>query len=457
MRFLAPGLLVLGMLVSLPQTASAQPCQTRSLPELNTIDGTISNADCVMTPFRNARGEFWNLYLNAGETVIITMNRVTMQDPYLYLLNPSAAVVASNDDAIPPNRNSRIQYVAAATGMHRVIATTFALQPTADNGTYEIRAEIAGHPACQTRNLPNATTMNATLDATDCIIQPYRGARGEIWTIAATAGNPIVVNMNRFTMTDPYLFLLDAGFQSLASNDDFVPPNRDARITVPSAPYTGTYYIVATSFAASDPGAYSIRFEGTPAPPPPPAGVPGPPGQPTATVNGSQVTLAWTAPTTGATPILEYLLDVGTAPGAGNLGTFSMGGNTSIVASFPNGTFFVRVRARNAVGTGANSPETTIVVGTVVILTPPRSLTASISGRSVTVNWLPPLEGPPDFYRIAIGSAPGASNLGFIDLPGGITSASSPNTAPGQYFVRILAVRGGSISAPSNEVSILVF
>ena len=41
-----------------------------------------------MTPFRNARGEFWNLYLNAGETVIITMNRVTMEDPYLYLLNP---------------------------------------------------------------------------------------------------------------------------------------------------------------------------------------------------------------------------------------------------------------------------------------------------------------------------------------------------------------------------------
>ena len=267
MRFLAPGLLVLGMLVSLPQTASAQPCQTHSLPELNTIDGTISNADCVMTPFRNARGEFWNLYLNAGETVIITMNRVTMQDPYLYLLNPAAAVVASNDDAVPPNRNSRIQYVAAATGMHRVIATTFALQPTADNGTYEIRAEIAGHPACQVRNLPNATTMNATLDATDCIIQPYRGARGEIWVIAATAGNPIVVNMNRFTITDPYLFLLDAGFQSLASNDDFAPPNRDARISIASAPYTGTYYVVSTTFAASDPGAYSIRFEGTPAAP----------------------------------------------------------------------------------------------------------------------------------------------------------------------------------------------
>ena len=59
--------------------------------------------------------------------------------------------------------------------------------------------------------------------------------------------------MNRFTMTDPYLFLLDAGFQSLASNDDFVPPNRDSRISVSSAPYTGTYYVVATSFAASDP------------------------------------------------------------------------------------------------------------------------------------------------------------------------------------------------------------
>ena len=122
-------------------------------------------------------------------------------------------------------------------------------------------------------------------------------------------------------------------------------------------------------------------------------------------MNGSQVTLAWTAPTTGATPILEYLLDVGNAPGSANLGTYSMGTGTSILASFPNGTFYVRVRARNAVGTGANSPETTIVVGTVVILTPPRNLTANIAGRSVTVNWLPPLEGAPDIYRIEIGTA----------------------------------------------------
>jgi hypothetical protein len=383
------------------------------------------------------------------------MNRVTMQDPYLYLLNPAATVVASNDDAVPPNRNSRIQYVAAATGMHRVIATTFALQPTADNGTYEIRAEITGHAACQTRSLPAATTMNATLDATDCIVQPYRGARGEIWTITATAGDPIVVNMNRFTLADPYLFLLDAGFQALASNDDAVAPNRDSRISVASAPYTGTYYVIATTFAASDPGAYSIRLE--PATPPAPTGPPGAPGQPNATVNGSQVTLTWTAPTTGATPILEYLLEVGGAPGSANFGTYSMGSNTSIMASFPNGTFYVRVRARNAAGTGPNSAETTIVVGTVVILSPPRTLTANIVGRSVTVNWLPPVEGPPDIYRIEIGTAPGSSNLGTIDLPGGITSANSPNTPPGSYYVRVRAIRGGALSGPSNEVQILVF
>ncbi len=454
MRSLVAGVLALGILSFLPQTAAAQPCQTHDLPELVTITGTLSATDCVVTPYRNSRGEFWNVYANTGDTLIITMNRVTMSDPYLYLLDPSGVAVASNDDAVMGGLNSRIQYVATVSGRYKVVATTFILQPNNDFGTFEIRVEIPGHAACQIRSLPVNTTINATLDTTDCIVQPYRNARGEFWTLTATAGDSIVINMNRFTLSDPYLFLLDSDWQVLTFNDD-TTTSVDSRISF-TAPYTGTYRVIATAFGSSSVGAYSIRFDG--GPPPPPSGVPGPPGQPSvAGPPGNNVTLSWTAPTTGGTPILEYILDVGSTPGGTEFGSYSMGQNLAISAIFPNGTFYVRVRARNSFGTGPASAERSFVVGTLVILSPPRNLTYSIAGRAVTINWLAPIEGPPDLIRIEIGSSPGLTNIGVIDIPGTFTTAGNPNAPPGIYYVRLRAVRGTSTSAPSNEVAILVF
>ncbi len=389
-----------------------------SLPELNTIEGTISNADCVMTPFRNARGEFWNLFLNAGETVIITMNRVSMQDPYLYLLNPSATVVASNDDAVPPNRNARIQYVAAATGMHRVIATTFALQPTADNGTYEIRAEIAGHPACQLRNLPSATTMNATLDATDCVVQPYRGASGELWTLTATAGNPIVVDMNRFTLTDPYLFLLDVNSQQLASNDDFVPPNRDARISIASAPYTGTYYVVATTFAASDPGAYSIRATTAPLTVQPPTNLY------VSALSGNTVTFRFTAPTVGPAAT-GFLLEGGVNPGE-VLASVLTGSNAPIFTVVaPSGSFYVRARAISGSQISDTSNEIRIHVNVPVAPSAPDLFSSVVNGNAIVLGWRNTFAGgvPTQIVLDITGSATNQIQLGVLE---GVAVNKSP-------------------------------
>ena len=436
---------VLGMLALFPHTSDAQPCQTLSLPELNTIEGTISNADCVMTPFRNARGEFWNVFLNAGETVIITMNRVSMQDPYLYLLNPSATVVASNDDAVPPNRNARIQYVAAATGMHRVIATTFALQPTADNGTFEIRAEIAGHPACQLRNLPSATTMNATLDATDCIVQPYRGARGELWTLTATAGNPIVVDMNRFTLTDPYLFLLDANSQPLASNDDFVPPNRDARISIASAPYTGTYYVVATTFAASDPGAYSIRATTAPLTVQPPTNLY------VSALSGNTVTFRFTAPTVGPAAT-GFLLEGGVNPGE-VLASVLTGSDAPIFTVVaPSGSFYVRARAISGSQISDTSNEIRIHVNVPVAPSAPDLFSSVVNGNAIVLGWRNTFAGgvPTQIVLDITGSATNQIQLGVLE------GVAVNNLPPGTYTMSLRALNSGGSSPPSAPVTVTI-
>lgn len=446
MRVPAASFVVLGMLAFLPQASEAQPCQTHSLPELNTIDGTIANTDCVVTPVRNARGEYWNVFLNAGETAIITMNRVTMQDPYLYLLNPSATVVASNDDAVPPNRNARIQYVAAATGMHRVVATTFALQPTSDNGSYEIRLEITGHAACQVRNLPALTTMNATLDTTDCFIQPYRGARGEIWTIVATAGNPIVVNMNRFTLTDPYLFLLDASWQMLASNDDFMPPDRDARISV-VAPYTGTYMVLATTFASADPGAYSIRLSM---------------GPPTAVADAYAA--AFATPLTIAAPgVLANDNSNGGGAMSAQLVTSTTHGSLSLAANggftyTPNAgfagidTFSYRAQAA---GIGNLVTVTLTVAQPTTVQAPTNLYVSALSGNTVTFRFTATTLGPDATgFVLEGGLSPGEV---LASIPTGSNAPIFTVVAPsGSFYVRMRATRGSEVSGTSNEIRIHV-
>ena len=55
MRVCTTGILLLGLIALFPLLADAQSpppqnCQTFSLPELNTLDGTIDNTDCVVTP-----------------------------------------------------------------------------------------------------------------------------------------------------------------------------------------------------------------------------------------------------------------------------------------------------------------------------------------------------------------------------------------------------------------------
>ena len=72
--------------------------------------------------------------------------------------------------------------------------------------------------------------------------------------------------------------------------------------------------------------------------------------------------LVWTAPAS-ADPIVAYVIEAGSTPGAANLARFSTGNNaTAFYASgVGNGTYFVRVRAVSASGTSAPSNESTLV------------------------------------------------------------------------------------------------
>jgi predicted phage tail protein len=186
---------------------------------------------------------------------------------------------------------------------------------------------------------------------------------------------------------------------------------------------------------------------------PAPSVPPGPPVLHNAVIAGNNVALNW-SPTAGGAPA-NYLLVVGSSAGAANVGEFPMGTFTSISSSAPNGMYFARVQASNAVGT-ATSNEISFSVGPpCVVPTPPTGASVSRSGGIITVSWGAPAGGSSPFtYTIVAGSTAGASNLG--TFPVGSVTTTSSGVPAGFYFLRVRATNACGTSGNSSEVSIVV-
>ena len=78
-------------------------------------------------------------------------------------------------------------------------------------------------------------------------------------------------------------------------------------------------------------------------------------------VSASTVTFAWLAASGSPS---SYILQAGSSPGGSNLGVINAGNATSYTATgVPNGTYYVRVVATNACGSGPASNEVVVTVG----------------------------------------------------------------------------------------------
>jgi hypothetical protein len=103
-----------------------------------------------------------------------------------------------------------------------------------------------------------------------------------------------------------------------------------------------------------------------------------PTGLTTTTNSGGTVTLGWIAAPGSPT---SYVLEAGSAPGMANLASTDVGATTSFTATgVVAGTYFVRVRGRNACGIGAVSIEITVVVTLTVTPGGRSSMSARIDG-----------------------------------------------------------------------------
>jgi hypothetical protein len=187
-------------------------------------------------------------------------------------------------------------------------------------------------------------------------------------------------------------------------------------------------------------------------------GVPPPPTTPDVLVRGSALRIDWSPPPLGARPS-AYVIEGGSGPGRTDLANFSTGNtNTTFSASgLPAGTYYLRMRSRNALGAGAASREQAFVVGAAGCSGPPEpplDLVAVVTGNTVTLSWRAAAQSIATAYRLVVGSGSGASDLGSFDV--GSATSFTANAPDGAYFVRAVAMNPCGVGAPSGETAVVV-
>jgi hypothetical protein len=185
-------------------------------------------------------------------------------------------------------------------------------------------------------------------------------------------------------------------------------------------------------------------------------GAPGPPTNLTASSSGSAVTLAWSPPLTGGA-VFSYTLEAGSRAGAADLANFNTASaaTTFSAAGVGAGTYYLRVRAANALGTSAPSNEAVVTVGSNCAGPgPPSNLAAVIFGTTVTLTWAPGIGAAS--YRLLVGSSPGLNDVVMSDLGSAATTGSATNVRAGTYFVRVQSLNACGQSGVSNEAVVSV-
>ncbi len=184
-----------------------------------------------------------------------------------------------------------------------------------------------------------------------------------------------------------------------------------------------------------------------------------PPTNLSATITGSTITFTWALPPLGL-PGVSFILEAGTAPGLTNITPgLPIGSATSFtVPGVPPGTYYVRVRSVHASGTSAPTPDIAVTVGGAGCTSPPQpplDFDYQFDSGVLRLSWIAGAGPAPTGYILQAGTAPGLANITTQQL-GPVPEIVVPGVPPGVYWVRVLAVNGCGISAPSANFPLLI-
>lgn len=228
-------------------------------------------------------------------------------------------------------------------------ATTSLTLPLLPAGTYYIRIR-----ATNAFGVGPSSSELALVVGAGGVVTPQPPTSPLAWT----AGGRLTFTWSAPTTGPaPTDFVLEAGTAIGLSNIAVVPVSGRA-FTFEGVP-PGFYFLRVRSRvggAVSTPTAdVMINVGNVPAPPSPPQNL-------FHSRVGATVTFTWSAPAIGTAT--SYILEAGTAAGLSNITSFNTGSAaaTFVVPGVPPGTYYVRVRAVNALGASPVSNERTVIV-----------------------------------------------------------------------------------------------
>lgn len=170
-------------------------------------------------------------------------------------------------------------------------------------------------------------------------------------------------------------YVVEAGSTSSATNLANFDTGRSAASLVATDVPVGTYYVRVRASNLTGRGAPSneivLTVGSTPCTPAAPSNL-------VSSISGSSVTFTWTAPGGTCVPT-AYEIDAGSTSGASNLAALATGSTQTAYSAtgVPNGTYYVRVRARNGVNLSPVSNEVVVTIGSIT--------STSLTGRWVGV------------------------------------------------------------------------
>jgi hypothetical protein len=345
-------------------------------------------------------------------------------------------------------------------------------------------AANASAQPCETRPLPFDVFQGGELEPVDCRVRGdvcsdcLSPVPGEYWTLEAGAGDLILISYRGTTgqyaqSIGPSVRVFEPSGRETGG---WWPPPCEAdfggqcaghsfraeaagtfRVLVYESGYMrvrfGGYAIHARRVTTTVPGALSMQ------------------------ASGNRVSLS-SYEHLSPTPVLEYRLEVGSSPLATDLGVVSLGPRTGTPFTVPfdgvpNGTYFVRLRARTAAGWGPASAEQSVTT-----TDGPEQLAAFVTGNTVTLRWATPASGSPFFdalnpanpfswFELLVGSSPGSASLGIyaVEAPraestlyyAGVRFFKDYTGIPaGTYYIRVRGRTPAGVTTPSNEVVVTV-
>lgn len=164
-------------------------------------------------------------------------------------------------------------------------------------------------------------------------------------------------------------------------------------------------------------------------------------------VQGSTLTLSWSAPVAPG-PAPSYVLHYGFTPNFATGYQVELGTNTSV--SFPGvpaGTFYMRIVARTQHGSSGASNEVQVVVGGASAPAAPSLMPVeSLGGNVFKMQWQPGAGAAATSYLLDVSATPDGVAYASMPLTGTSWTASAPR---GIYYLRLRAVNAAGTSAPS--------